>query len=191
MHIYYANWVYFENIVNFEHITVFRCFQGVEKGCTGNKWVNTIIHFRPIFPFYTPWKHKTRGLWCFQGVQKGNIGLNWVNVAFVLLPWSIYFLWVADFLPSLFLRLPIWLSNVSCKFESPGILISMPNISENYKARLTGERLPVRDSILSENIGWDRSFIKNRALSQVISWEFCEILQQLFFRSSPGSCLGH
>ena len=23
-----------------EYLTVFRCFQWVEKGCTGNKWVN-------------------------------------------------------------------------------------------------------------------------------------------------------
>ena len=26
-----------------ENLTVFRCFQGVEKGCTGNEWVNNSI----------------------------------------------------------------------------------------------------------------------------------------------------
>ena len=29
-----------------ESLTVFWCFRGVEKGCIGNKWVNTILYIR-------------------------------------------------------------------------------------------------------------------------------------------------
>ena len=35
-----------------ENRKVFRCFQGVEKGCIGNEWVNDVIFLKIIFHFY-------------------------------------------------------------------------------------------------------------------------------------------
>ena len=84
VHIYYAKWVYFGvYIVIFELITA-------EKGCTENKWVK----FRQIFPFYPPWKNKTRGFWCFLGVCKGNIGPICLNFENYKVPKQFHLSWV-------------------------------------------------------------------------------------------------
>ena len=29
-----------------QHLTVFKCFQGLEKGCIGNKWINSFAKAR-------------------------------------------------------------------------------------------------------------------------------------------------
>ena len=37
----------------FNHLRVFLCFQGVEKGCIGNKWVNMFLHWPTHRAYYT------------------------------------------------------------------------------------------------------------------------------------------
>ena len=37
-------------------------------------------HFWPLFPFYTPWKHrKSSVLWCFHGYKMGTLARNKLN----------------------------------------------------------------------------------------------------------------
>ena len=88
-----------------ENLTVFWCFQGVEKGCIGNEWVKGVLNtplsinkfwsknlqflpksmnfnpFVPNAPFFYPLKtsENRRFFWCFQEVEKGCIGNEWVK----------------------------------------------------------------------------------------------------------------
>ena len=43
--------------------------------------ITMIIHFSPVFHFYTPWKRqKIKGFLIFSGGIEMEIGLKWVNV---------------------------------------------------------------------------------------------------------------
>ena len=40
--------------------------------------LKVLIHFRPLFPFYAPWKHQKAIF--FREIWKQNIGLKWVSI---------------------------------------------------------------------------------------------------------------
>ena len=66
-----------------EKKTVHSCFQAlsIKVGNESLLWNSMLLtHFKPMIPFYTPWKRqKIKGFLTFSGVKKGNIGMKWVK----------------------------------------------------------------------------------------------------------------
>ena len=48
------NATFFYPLKTSENLTVFWCFQGVEKGCIGNKWVTVNVTFS-VLTLFSPW----------------------------------------------------------------------------------------------------------------------------------------